>query len=96
MCSFSRDYPTPATDARQVANYDCNNRERMALAQLVKRGESWRLWSRGEERHSAAWRRYALMIPLISARQEPQFVPACRACPIASTVTQPALAAAAI
>jgi hypothetical protein len=46
--------------------------------------------------HSAAWRRYALMIPLISARQEPQFVPACRACPIASTVTQPALAAAAI
>jgi ATP-dependent DNA ligase len=65
-------------------------------AQLVKRGESWRLWSRGEEHHSAAWRRYALMIPLISARQEPQFVPACRACPIASTVTQPALAAAAI
>jgi hypothetical protein len=46
--------------------------------------------------HSAAWRRYALMIPLISARQEPQFVPACRACPIASTVRQPALAAAAI
>jgi len=46
--------------------------------------------------HSAAWRRYALIISLISARQEPQFVPACRACPIASTVTQPALAAAAI
>ena len=65
-------------------------------AQLVKRGESWRLWSRGEEHHSAARRRYALMIPLISARQEPQFVPACRACPIASTVKQPALAAAAI
>lgn len=46
--------------------------------------------------HSAAWRRYVLMIPLISARQEPQFVPACRASPIASTVTQPALAAVAI
>ena len=43
----------------------------------------------GEEHHSAAWRRYALMIRLISARQEPQFVPASRACPIASTVTQP-------
>jgi hypothetical protein len=25
MCSFSRAFPTPATDARQVANYDCSS-----------------------------------------------------------------------
>jgi hypothetical protein len=36
--------------------------------------------------HSAEARRFALMIPLISARQEPQLVPALRAAPIASTL----------
>ena len=36
------------------------------------------------------------MIPLISDRHDPQFVPACKACPTASTVTQPPMTAAAI
>jgi hypothetical protein len=46
--------------------------------------------------HSAAWRRCASMIAWISERHDPQFVPACRARPIASTVTQPPAPAAAI
>ena len=36
------------------------------------------------------------MISRISERHDPQFVPACRARPIASTVTQPPATAAAI
>ena len=92
---LARPWQRPARDGHRGGDPGASPNDGIR-AQSVKRGESWRLWSRGEEHHSAAWRRYALMIPLISARQEPQFVPACRACPIASTVTQPALAAAAI
>ena len=41
MCSFSRDYPTPATDERQVANYDCSNPD-PAGADIMRRATSRR------------------------------------------------------
>jgi DNA ligase 1 len=46
---LARPWQRPARDMRAILGPPNDG----IRAQLVKRGESWRLWSRGEEHHSA-------------------------------------------